>query len=66
MKISVNGKEQVVKENISVLELLNLLDIKRQGIAVEVNREIVPKSTHEEHIVKENDKIEIVQMVGGG
>lgn len=66
IKIVVNGKEREVAEDTSILELLNELDIKTQGIAVELNLEIVPKGRFGETILKEGDKIESVRMVGGG
>lgn len=66
MDIVVNGEERVVEDGTTVGGLLILLDIERRGIAVDVNREIVPKGRHEEHTLKDGDKVEIVQMVGGG
>jgi len=50
----------------TVLGLLNELDIKPQGIAVELNLEIVSKSKYNETVLKDRDKVEIVRMVGGG
>lgn len=66
IKIIVNGKERFVAESTTVLGLLNELDINLQGIAVELNLEIAPKSKFAETILKDGDKIEIVRMVGGG
>jgi thiamine biosynthesis protein ThiS len=37
-----------------------------RGIAVERNREIVPKSEHAATVLGEGDQIELVQFVGGG
>ena len=66
VKIKVNGKERIITEGTTVEKLLEGLNIKSQGIAVELNLEIVPKSRYAETILKDGDKIEIVQMVGGG
>jgi thiamine biosynthesis protein ThiS len=66
IKTLINGAMREVATGTTVLELLNELDIKPQGIAVELNLEIVPKSRFGEMILKDGDKIEIVRMVGGG
>lgn len=66
MKILLNGKEKEIAENTIVLGLLNELEIKPQGIAVELNLEIVSKSKFAETVLKDGDKVEIVRMVGGG
>lgn len=61
-----NGELQNCPINTSFNELLNLLDLEPRSLAIELNREILPKSLWNEIIVKENDKVEIVQFVGGG
>ena len=66
VKIAVNGKEKIVSEGTTIERLLEELNIKQQGIAVEQNLEIVPKSKYAETVLKDGDKVEIVQMVGGG
>lgn len=66
MKIKVNGEQREFEEGITLERLLSLLDIKLQGIAVDVNREIVPKRMFGETTLKEGDAVEIVRMVGGG
>jgi len=66
VEIMLNGKIRGISVDTTVLGLLSELDIKPQGIAVELNLEIVPKSRFGEMILKDGDKIEIVRMVGGG
>ena len=67
MMIRVNGKEQeLVSAQLSVRGLLDLLGIKGSMIAVELNREIVPKGRFAETPVRDGDSIEILQLVGGG
>lgn len=63
--IKVNG-EILNFENISLKELLSILKYDINKIAVEINEEIVSKKDFDNLIVKENDKIEIVNFVGGG
>ncbi|HBR17758.1 MAG: thiamine biosynthesis protein ThiS [Deltaproteobacteria bacterium RIFCSPLOWO2_12_FULL_43_16] len=66
VKIMLNGKGREVAGDTTVLGLLNELDIKPQGIAVELNLEIVSKSKFAETVLKDGDKVEIVRMVAGG
>lgn len=66
MNIRVNGEKREVMEGMTVDALLDLLAVKRQGIAVDLNREIVPRRLLGSTILKEGDAVEIVKMVGGG
>ncbi len=66
INVTLNGTARKIGENTTVLVLLNELDIKPQGIAVELNLEIVPKSKYKETPLRDGDRIEIVRMVGGG
>ncbi len=66
MKITVNGEMEEIKDGISVTSLLEEIGMPALGIAVELNREIVPKSQHGSTVLKEGDGLEIVKMVGGG
>ena len=66
MIISVNKKNIEVDENITIESMLFFLEIKTEFIAVEVNSTIVPKSEFAIHMLSENDKITIINAVGGG
>lgn len=66
MTIFVNGKEKVVRDGITLEGLVKELGIRREGIAIEVNRQIIPKARYAETVLKANDKLEIVTLVGGG
>ncbi|NPA42293.1 MAG: sulfur carrier protein ThiS [Aquificae bacterium] len=67
-RITVNGEEKVIERELSVMELLEEMNIKFRevGLAVAINEEVVPKSQYTTRKVKEGDKVEIVQLVGGG
>jgi thiamine biosynthesis protein ThiS len=65
MEIQINGEPRTVGP-ISLLELLVTLDINPARVAVERNREIVPKREYETTLLAEGDTLEIVQFVGGG
>ncbi|MHC4924309.1 MAG: sulfur carrier protein ThiS [Planctomycetota bacterium] len=64
--MTLNGEEQQVNDGTTVLALLEQAGIDRRRIAVEVNRTVVRKATHAEHVLNEGDRVEIVTMVGGG
>lgn len=66
MKIRLNGEEREVANALSVTELLAASGYAERRVAVEINREIVPKSRHDEHRVNDGDRIEIVHALGGG
>ena len=66
MEIIVNGQTRQTGEGTTIAELLNELDLAQKYVAVEVNRELVPKKLHAEHRLAAGDKLEIVTLVGGG
>ena len=66
MIISVNKKDIEVDDNITIESMLIFLEIKTEFIAVEVNSTIIPKSEFAIHMLSENDKIMIINAVGGG
>ena len=66
MNLSVNGEPRDVPDGTTIDTLLALLDLDRRRIAVERNREIVPRAQHATTPLAEGDRVEIVTMVGGG
>ncbi|MDH5601574.1 MAG: sulfur carrier protein ThiS [Gammaproteobacteria bacterium] len=66
MEIVVNGEQCEVKEGLTAAQLVEDMAIAGKRIAMEVNLEIVPRSTYAEYIFKSGDKVEIVHAVGGG
>jgi sulfur carrier protein len=64
--VIVNGEARRFEEAPTVAGLIRALAIRTASIAVEVNRAIVPKSNHENHLLKDGDQVEIVTFVGGG
>ncbi|KAF0219624.1 MAG: sulfur carrier [Geobacteraceae bacterium] len=65
MEITVNGEQKIV-ESISMLNLLESMNIDSRRVAVELNLEILPKREYATTMLNEGDKIEIVHFVGGG
>lgn len=66
VRIVVNGEEREVRIGATVADLLADLGLTKGPVAVEVNREIVPRSRHAEQALASGDRVEIVTMVGGG
>ena len=66
MVIILNGEERTVADGISAAALVEELGLAGRRIAMEVNREIVPRSTFDEHPLNDGDKVEIVHAIGGG
>ncbi|HEY3359541.1 MAG TPA: sulfur carrier protein ThiS [Polyangia bacterium] len=66
MKLVVNGTERDIPDGSTVLDLLGQLGLKPEQVAVERNREIVPRRTFAEAPLAGGDRLEIVTFVGGG
>ncbi|MGH8190006.1 MAG: sulfur carrier protein ThiS [Rhodanobacteraceae bacterium] len=66
MQITLNGKTRECRPAITVAALLAETGHGDRRVAVEVNREIVPRSRHGQHALHEGDRVEIVQAIGGG
>lgn len=66
MQIQLNGQTTTVETGSTVLDLLAKLELTGKRVAVEINRQIVPRSQHATHAVQENDVVEVVVAVGGG
>jgi sulfur carrier protein len=66
VQIYVNGAAHEVANGISMSDLIALLDLGGRRIALEVNRELVPRSTFSTRRLADQDRVEIVHAVGGG
>ena len=65
MNITVNG-DNVEFNGSTITDLVTQLSLTGRRLAVEVNRDIVPKSEHGEYRLSEGDNVEIVHAIGGG
>ena len=65
-KIQINGKKVAIKQNFSILEVLRKYKLNKKKVAVELNGKILPQNQYSKKKLKNNDKIEIVQFIGGG
>jgi thiamine biosynthesis protein ThiS len=66
IQIYINGKTKIVGINNSLYSILKKLTIKNKFIAVELNAEVIPKSQYKNTIINQNDRIEILELIGGG
>jgi sulfur carrier protein len=66
LRVRVNGEDREVRDGITVGALLTELGLRRDGIAVAINLQVVPRGEHDQRVLIEGDKIEVLQAVGGG
>ena len=66
MTLTVNGEPKTVADGLTLAQFVRELGLERNPIAVELNREVVPRDRHGETRLAEGDRLEIVTLVGGG
>lgn len=66
MNITLNGEKKQVPDSITVVGLLEFLNIQHQRVAVELNMEIVKKDKYNATWIREGDSLEVVSFMGGG
>jgi sulfur carrier protein len=64
--IILNGESRPTQDGQTVAELLRELGLDPRQVAVERNREIVPRAEHGQAVLGDGDELEIVTFVGGG
>ncbi len=66
MKIAVNGQMWEFSGEMNVLQLLHELGMVIDLVAVEVNQKILDKKEFRTHFLNNDDRVEIINFVGGG
>ena len=66
MNVVVNGKETALRKNISLLKLLEEMKIQPARVACELNLKIIKRSQYAATQLQAGDRLEILQMIGGG
>ena len=66
INIVLNGEDKTISNDTNIDQLLKKLDLENVRLAVEINKEIVPRSDYGLHTLNEHDIVEIVQAIGGG
>ncbi len=64
--IQLNGEPYAIEGDARLIALIEKLKMKPTRIAVELNREVVPKSNYAEITLREGDELELINFVGGG
>ena len=65
MQLFINGEQRQL-EVTTLSTLVEQLGMKSDRVAVELNREIVPRDAWPQTALRDGDKLEIVHFVGGG
>lgn len=66
MQLTINGEQREVPSGTTVHGLIELLGLTEGPVAVERNREVVPRAEHPHTVLSDADVVEIVHFVGGG
>ncbi len=67
MNLVINGEDYFdLPDGLTVAGLIKHLDLPGKKIAIERNREVVPKSTFDEVTLEDGDRLEIIHFIGGG
>jgi sulfur carrier protein len=64
--IVINGQPRPVNEGTTVATLISELGLAGRPVAVERNREVVPRAQHASTVLAAGDRLEVVTFVGGG
>ncbi len=65
-KIQLNGKKLKIHKNLNIIKLVKKYKLNHKKIAIELNGTILPKNKYSKKKLKNKDKVEIVQFIGGG
>jgi sulfur carrier protein len=66
MKLIINGIEKDFEVGVSMAQIIEILQIDGKVMAAAVNMQIIKKENWQDCKLQENDKIELLQFVGGG
>jgi sulfur carrier protein len=64
--VVINGQPRNVSRGTTVAVLLDQLGLAQKRVAVERNREVVPRAAHATTELADGDRLEVVTFVGGG
>ena len=66
LAVRVNGEDLTLPRGASIAQLLEHLKVSTPRVAVERNREIVPRAAYPTTLLQDGDVFEVVEFVGGG
>lgn len=64
--ITVNGQPTDIDHPMTIDQLVHTVDVPPNYLAIEINREVVPREQHATAMVQNGDEVEVVTLVGGG
>lgn len=64
--VVINGETRTVAQGTTVAALVEELGLGDRRVAVERNREVVPRAQHATTVLAAGDRVEVVTFVGGG
>ena len=66
IQIYINGKKKNINSNYNLINIIEEYSLKNKLVAVEINQEVIPKSNYKNKKINKNDRIEILELIGGG
>ncbi|HEY5348907.1 MAG TPA: sulfur carrier protein ThiS [Candidatus Lustribacter sp.] len=66
MRLTVNGTERDIAAGATIDALLAALALRRDGVAVALNDDVVPRAEHPTCTLSDGDRLEIIVAVAGG
>ena len=66
LRVTINGEGRSLESPVSLRDLLRLLQLQEDRVAIELNRKIIHREKWAETCLQNDDRLEIVQFVGGG
>jgi len=66
IEVVINGETRSVVQGTTVAALIGALGLADRKVAVERNREVVPRAEHASTVLAAGDRLEVVTFVGGG
>ncbi len=64
--VHVNGETRALAPGTTAASLLQVMGLGGRRVAVEVNEDLLPRSRLPEYRLRDGDRVEIVQAIGGG
>lgn len=66
VEIKLNGEIKEFAAPLTVCGLLQQLNLNREGVAVALNRSVIPRADHATQKIQQGDAVEVIHAVGGG
>jgi len=64
--IRFNGEAHSLPQGSTVADCLAMFDLDGKPVAVELNREVLPRELRDAHVLSDGDALEVVSLIGGG